>query len=69
MPRARKKHAGGRPVGGQAEASVLVRVPKLLQMAVERQATERDISVAEAWRRAARCWVGWHEELAPAQTK
>lgn len=53
----------GRPSAGLTEARVLVSGPALLLYAVQQSAAERGITTSEAWRRAARVWLGWHEVL------
>ena len=62
MPRAKKKHAGGRPTQALTQQHVLVTGPAILLAAVEHRAGQDGVSVREAWRRAARVWLGWHEE-------
>lgn len=54
----------GRPSRGLAEAKVLVTGPPELLAAMTERATERSISVREAWRRAARTWLA-HGTLTP----
>lgn len=56
-----KKHPGGRPSQGLTEAAVLVKGPALLLSAVAARAERDGIEIREAWRRAARAWLGWVE--------
>lgn len=63
MPRRKRKsnNPAGRPSQGLSEATVLVRGPALLLAAVEQRAAQEGVSTSEAWRMAARVWLGWHE--------
>lgn len=64
-PPRRKKPDGRRHNGAQktelSEAAVLVRGPSELLDAVAERAAREHVPVREAWRRAARVWLGWHE--------
>lgn len=67
MSRPRKsRNPAGRPSRGLAEESVLVTGPALLLAAVEQRAAQEKITTREAWRRAARTWLGWHEVVPPS---
>lgn len=52
-----KRTSLGRPPTGNGEAQVAVRGPAALLGAVEAKAKQQGMSVAEAWRRAARLWL------------
>lgn len=53
-----KKHPGGRPSFGVTEATYLIRAPLDLIEAMKRVAEVEGITASEAWRRAARKWLG-----------
>jgi len=51
-----------------ADAVAMVRAPALLVAAMDVRADELGVSAAEAWRRAARTWLGWVEvPVSPAR--
>ena len=53
------------PRNGLCEAQLQVTGPALLLAAVEARAEALGIPVREAWRRAARAWLGWREVTLP----
>lgn len=60
-PRRKSRNPAGRPSRGLSEERVEVRAPALLVGAVAQRAEQQGITTSEAWRRAARTWLGWHE--------
>lgn len=65
MTRAKKatppKPKLGRPSRGLSETTVLIRLPALLKLEVDRLAKAEGIDSSEWWRRAARVRAGWDE--------
>lgn len=59
----RSNNPTGRPSSGLTEGKTLVTGPQLLLVAMQARAQQLGISQNEAWRRAARAWLGWHEVL------
>lgn len=53
-----KKRGPGRPSHGVAETTYLIRAPEGLLEAMRKRAERERITASEAWRRAARAWLG-----------
>lgn len=60
--KSKSRNPAGRPSHGLSESTYLVSGPALLLAAVARRANAEKISTREAWRRAARAWLGWGDE-------
>lgn len=52
----------GRPDEGISQRKVDLRMPSRLAVAMDREASERGVSVSEIWRRAARAFIGIADE-------
>lgn len=61
----RGRHRGGRPSQGISEVQQNVRCPAALHKAMAARAEQLGVESPEAWRRAARVWLGWTELPAP----
>lgn len=56
--RVKRKRGPGRPGFGVAESVLTIRIPDDLLEAMKKRAEREGISASEAWRRAAREWLG-----------
>jgi hypothetical protein len=56
--RERKKRGPGRPSFGVTESVLTIRIPETLLEAMKAKAEKEGITASEAWRRAAREWLG-----------
>ena len=63
----RGRRRGGRPSQGISEAQQNVRCPAALHKAMTVRAEQLGVEPPEAWRRAARIWLGWAEMPVPKQ--
>jgi hypothetical protein len=58
LARMAKKRGPGRPGFGVTESVLTIRIPETLRGQMEAEAKRQQISASEAWRRAARTWLG-----------